>query len=90
MGEPGEWNSRKLKAARGNHLSFAPTRSIARRELRTMRRRGPAFAAVMFLVFAIMFSVVLWPKVPLAAKLALFAAGIGCGAGIARAAHRGS
>jgi len=53
-----------------------------------MRRRGPVFTVVMFIVFAVMFSVVFWPKVSLAAKLAFFAAGIGCGAGIARSAHR--
>jgi len=54
-----------------------------------MRRRGPIFTAVMFLVFAAMFSVVFWPEVSLAAKLAFFAVGIGCGASIARSVHRG-
>jgi hypothetical protein len=43
----------------------------------------------MFLVFAAMFSVVFWPEVSLAAKLAFFAVGIGCGASIARSVHRG-
>ena len=55
-----------------------------------MRRRGPIFTAIMFLVFAVMFSVVFWPEVSVAAKLAFFAAGIGCGASIARSVHRGS
>ena len=55
-----------------------------------MRRRGPVFTAVMFLVFAVMFSLVFWPEVSLAAKLAFFAAGAGCGASIARSVHRAS
>ena len=55
-----------------------------------MHRRGPMFIAIIFIVFAVMFSVVFWPHVSVAAKLAFFAAGIGCGAGIARSVHRGS
>jgi len=55
-----------------------------------MHRRGSAFTGVMFLVFAIVFSVVFWPEVSLAAKLAFFATGIGFGASIARSARRGS
>ena len=54
-----------------------------------MRRRGPIVAAVMFFVFAAMFSVVLWPEVSSAAKLAFFSAGIGSGASIARSVNRG-
>ena len=55
-----------------------------------MHRRGSLFTAVMFLAFAFMFSVVFWPDVSLAAKLAFFAAGMGCGASIARSVRLGS
>jgi hypothetical protein len=55
-----------------------------------MHHRGSAATAVMFVVFAAMFSVVFWPEVSLAAKLAFFATGLGCGAGIARSVRRGS
>jgi hypothetical protein len=55
-----------------------------------MRRRGPILTTIMFIVFAVMFSVVFWPHVSVAAKLAFFAAGIGCGVSIARSVHRGS
>ncbi len=55
-----------------------------------MRRRGPIATALMFLVFAAMFSVIFWPEVSVAAKLAFFAAGIGCGVGIARFLRRDS
>jgi hypothetical protein len=41
----------------------------------------------MFIFFAIMFSMVFWPEVSVAAKIAFFAAGIGCGASIARSVH---
>jgi hypothetical protein len=44
----------------------------------------------MFFVFAAMFSVIFWPEVSLAAKIAFFATGIGCGVGIARSVRRGS
>jgi hypothetical protein len=54
-----------------------------------MRHRGPAIGAVLFLVFAIMFSVVLWPDVAVAAKIAFFAAGIGFGANIVRSMRPG-
>jgi len=40
--------------------------------------------AAMFFVFAAVFSVVLWPEVSLAAKIAFFATGVGCGIGIGR------
>jgi len=47
--------------------------------------------AALFFVFAAMFSVVLWPDVSTAAKIAFFAAGVGCGVGIGRAVEaRGS
>lgn len=52
--------------------------------------RSPIAAAIIFFVFAVMFSLVFWPDVSMAAKLAFFAAGIGCGAGIAGFRHRGS
>jgi hypothetical protein len=55
-----------------------------------MRRRGPIFIAIMFIIFAVMFSVIFWPEVSLAAKLAFFATGIGCGGSIARSVHRSS
>jgi hypothetical protein len=55
-----------------------------------MRRRGPVFSAIMFFVFAVTFSVVLWSGVSLAAKLAFFAAGVGFGASIARSVRRTS
>ncbi len=55
-----------------------------------MRRKGPIAVAAMFLVFAAMFSVIFWPDVSVAAKLAFFAAGVGFGVGLGRFAHRGS
>ncbi len=55
-----------------------------------MRRRGPVFTAVMFVVFGFMFWVIFWPEVSAAAKIAFFAAGVGCGVGIARSVHRRS
>jgi len=55
-----------------------------------MRRRGPIAIAFMFFVFAAMFSVIFWPEVSVAAKLAFFAAGVGCGVGIGRFRQRGS
>ncbi len=51
------------------------------------RRRSPIVVAAMFFVFATMFSVIFWPDVSLAAKLAFFAAGVGCGVGIGRSVH---
>ena len=54
------------------------------------RRRSPIAVAAMFFVFAAAFSVIFWPEVSLAAKLAFFATGIGCGVGIAGFAHSGS
>ncbi|MBN2104236.1 hypothetical protein JW835_09380 [bacterium] len=38
--------------------------------------------AVLFFIFAAAFSVVLWPDVSAAAKIAFFATGVGCGVGI--------
>ncbi len=55
-----------------------------------MRGRGPVAVAAMFFVFAAAFSLIFWPDVSMAAKLAFFAAGIGCGVGIAGFARRGS
>ena len=55
-----------------------------------MRHRAFVFTAVMFFLFAVAFSVVLFPGVSLAAKLAFFATGIGCGVSIAHAARRSS
>ena len=55
-----------------------------------MRRRGPLGAAILFFVFAAAFSVIFWPEVSIAAKIAFFVAGIGCGANIVRAANRSS
>ncbi len=40
--------------------------------------------AVMFFGFAVVFSVVFWPGIPTVAKLAFFAAGVGCGVGLGR------
>ncbi len=40
--------------------------------------------AAMFLIFAAVFSIVLWPEVSSAAKIAFFATGVGCGIGIGR------
>ena len=47
------------------------------------RHRSSVATAAMFLVFACAFSVIFWPEVSVAAKLAFFATGVGCGAGIA-------
>ena len=40
--------------------------------------------AAMFFVFAAAFSVIFWPEVSMAVKLAFFATGVGCGVGIGR------
>jgi hypothetical protein len=50
-------------------------------------RRRPVAVAAMFFIFAAMFSVIFWSDVSMAAKLAFFATGVGCGAGIARSVH---
>ena len=55
-----------------------------------MHRRGPIFSAIMFVIFAVMFSVIFWPEVSIAAKLAFFATGVGFGAAIARSVQRNS
>ena len=55
-----------------------------------VRRRAPIAVAAMFFVFAAAFSVIFWPDVSVAAKLAFFAAGTGCGIGIAGFVHGGS
>jgi hypothetical protein len=55
-----------------------------------MRHRGFAGTAVMFFVFAVMFSVVFWKDVSMAAKIAFFATGVGCGASMVRAMRGGS
>jgi hypothetical protein len=56
-----------------------------------MRQPRSAIAvAIMFFVLAVMFSLVFWPNVSMAAKLAFFATGIGCGVSIARSRGRGS
>ena len=50
-----------------------------------MRQRTASIPlAVMFFVFAAAFSVIFWPEVSMAAKLAFFATGVGCGIGIGR------
>jgi hypothetical protein len=47
--------------------------------------RSPSIPiAAMFFVFAAAFSVIFWPDVSMAAKLAFFATGVGCGIGIGR------
>jgi len=48
------------------------------------RRKASILIAVMFFVFAAAFSVIFWSDVSMAAKLALFATGVGCGIGIGR------
>jgi hypothetical protein len=47
-------------------------------------RRSFLPIAALFFVFAAMFSVVLWPEVSIAAKIAFFATGVGCGIGLGR------
>jgi hypothetical protein len=42
----------------------------------------------MFVLFASMFSIIFWPEVSLAAKLAFFATGVGFGVGIGQFAAR--
>jgi hypothetical protein len=50
-----------------------------------MRHRTASIPlAVMFFVFAAAFSVIFWPEVSLAAKIAFFATGVGCGIAIGR------
>ena len=47
-------------------------------------RKSSIPIAAMFFVFAAAFSVIFWPEVSMAAKLAFFATGVGCGIGIGR------
>ena len=50
-----------------------------------MRRRNASIpVAAMFFAFAAAFSVIFWPEVSMAAKLAFFATGMGCGIAIGR------
>ena len=49
------------------------------------RRSSFIPVAIMFFVFAAAFSVVFWPDVPIAAKVAFFATGVGCGVAVGRA-----
>jgi hypothetical protein len=46
------------------------------------QRKNFIATAVLFFLFAAVFSVVLWPDVSDAAKIAFFATGVGCGVGI--------
>lgn len=55
-----------------------------------MRRPGSISIAVLFVVIALAFSVVIWPEIPAVAKLAFFGAGVGCGVGAGRSARTGS
>lgn len=48
-----------------------------------MRHRNASISlAAMFFVFAAAFAVIFWPEVSLAAKVAFFATGVGCGTGV--------
>lgn len=47
-----------------------------------VQRKNFITIAVLFFLFAAVFSVVLWPDVSSAAKIAFFATGVGCGVGI--------
>jgi hypothetical protein len=51
-------------------------------------RRRPVSTAILFLVFAIVFSIIFWPEVSLAAKIAFFVTGVGCGVGICHSVER--
>lgn len=51
-------------------------------------RRRPLSGALLFFIFAIVFSLTIWPDVSLSAKIGFFAAGAGCGVGIGRSAKR--
>jgi hypothetical protein len=44
----------------------------------------------MFFIFAAAFSVIFWPDVSVAAKVAFFVTGVGCGVGVGRAVGRSS
>ena len=48
------------------------------------KRKNFISISVLFFLFAAVFSVVLWPDVSDAAKIAFFATGVGCGVGIGR------
>lgn len=49
-----------------------------------MARRAPLITSVLFVVFALAFSLTIWPDVSAAAKLAFFATGAGFGIGVGR------
>jgi len=51
-------------------------------------RRRPFSGALLFFIFAIVFSLTIWPDVSLAAKIGFFATGVGCGLGIGWSAKR--
>jgi hypothetical protein len=53
-------------------------------------RRSPIAIAAMFVVFAAAFSVIFWPEVSVAAKLAFFITGAGFGIGVAGFVRRPS
>jgi hypothetical protein len=54
------------------------------------RRRSPLAIAAIFFVFAAAFSVIFWPDVSVAAKLAFFVTGAGFGIGIGGFANQRS
>ncbi len=54
------------------------------------QRKNFIAIAALFLIFAAVFSVIFWPEVSLAAKIAFFAAGLGCGVGIGQFFGRGA
>ena len=56
-----------------------------------MRRRSSAIPiAAMFVIFAAAFSVIFWPDVSMASKVAFFVTGLGCGCAMCRAVKRPS
>ncbi|MBN2028672.1 hypothetical protein JW824_00350 [bacterium] len=46
------------------------------------QRKNFIAIAALFFIFAVVFSVAIWPDASFAAKIAFFAAGFGCGIGI--------
>ena len=62
--------------------------SIHGKEKITMFRRHRSIPmAVLFFILAIAFSLTIWSETSLAAKIAFFVTGIGCGMGICRSVH---